>query len=656
MYAQNFGLKRRPFRANATGADVFVGPQIVIAMAGLRKSLAASDAIATVSGPVGSGKTTLVLRTLDSICTDRRIIRIARMQLQCSDILEFLLDELGIKDQPSGPIRKFSAFRRRLQELEEMDCRVFIAVEDSVRLGSENLAELEALTAADTGASDGASIVLMGDEGLVDSLAGPELARTRQRIRQHYTTTALCAAELRGYLRHSFRLSGGDFENVFEANAAPLLHHLSDGIPRVVNNLVEAAMTAAADQDLTQVSSELLAWVAENEFALNAADFDLQSQPAMLPTAAVTPVVANDPEPVTETLATLEIEPALEAVPVLEAEFVAEPEPVVVFASAEQELQEELPTVVNIPELIQDTLPDLEVLAPELAADDIPAWDRDPTLAQLRPDFAALEKAMAFAQADEPKAVVEESQPAVAKAPDIPELIPEITLDNAISQRIESNLIDEPGEVSAPAAEAGTAGASDLPTVSLPPKQSKKADSELDRIASELARAKSIEDIDERMAETFFGDELNLAASQFIKPKSSGESANDDQENVVATGQPVATGTRPSADFEVTLQAAFSPDEGGLDMSASQRLKTVRALNADLHSSLRRPDTTAANDSSTGSVESRESIEDQINTSMTQTLKALNVSPPISRNEFGDDDADDHNEEKGGFFNRFKRS
>jgi hypothetical protein len=51
-------------------------------------------------------------------------------------------------------------------------------------------------------------------------------------------------------------------------------------------------------------------------------------------------------------------------------------------------------------------------------------------------------------------------------------------------------------------------------------------------------------------------------------------------------------------------------------------------------------------------IEQPESIEDQINTSMTQTLKALNARAP-SVYDGDDDDDDDH---KGGFFSRFKRS
>ena len=87
-----------------------------------------------------------------------------------------------------------------------------------------------------------------------------------------------------------------------------------------------------------------------------------------------------------------------------------------------------------------------------------------------------------------------------------------------------------------------------------------------------------------------------------------------------------------------------------MDLSASQRLKTVRALNADLHPSLREPgNDVAANGSPDGGV-TPESIEDQINTSITETLKALKVPPSVA-NEDNDEETG-----KSGFFSRFKRS
>ena len=92
-----------------------------------------------------------------------------------------------------------------------------------------------------------------------------------------------------------------------------------------------------------------------------------------------------------------------------------------------------------------------------------------------------------------------------------------------------------------------------------------------------------------------------------------------------------------------------SRPDGGMDLSASQRLKTVRALNADLHPSLREPGTPAANDAPRA--EEPDSIEDQINTSITQTLEALKVRPPV-----GGLNDDEEEKSKSGFFSRFKRS
>ena len=48
-------------------------------------------------------------------------------------------------------------------------------------------------------------------------------------------------------------------------------------------------------------------------------------------------------------------------------------------------------------------------------------------------------------------------------------------------------------------------------------------------------------------------------------------------------------------------------------------------------------------------------IEEQITTSLTETMKILNVAPaPAAVND--DDDDDDEEENKGGFFSRFRRS
>ena len=783
MYEEHFGLKKRPFPAKAKGTDVFVGPQTAKTMAGLKKALASQDAVVTVSGPAGSGKTTLVAKALDALSDTHVAIRIGRMQLKGTDALEFLLEELGVEDLPRGPIRQFAALRTQLHALESRNRRLVIVIEDAVRIGADTVAELEALTAADAGDSAGAALVLMGDERLADFCREPQLSRLAQRIRKRLAIEALCAAEMRGYLMHSFRLAGADFELIFDDRSAALVHHLTDGIPRLANNIIESTLSAAATDGVDKISASFVAGVARNEFGLETGDFDLSTAE---PFADPLPVVESKPAPEPEHVA--EPDPVPELQPIAAQEPVAEPEPlaeskpaadpVIVFSDETDEGL--LPDADDIPELIQDTMPDLEVLAPEFTAADttekqpdnipelqpefapvttadgipqlqqakkvdaisepqpapkpelvpvaeaapiaelvpepepepvlesepepevvlepepepelaapntepeshIPDWDRDPTFAELKPDLDALEKAMAFAHGDAddddsaPAPVADKSSvPAAPEVEKAVEEIPEITLDNAIQARVADNLIDEPGQISAtdPETRGSASSKTDIPKVSIAPQKAKKADAELEKIAAELAKAKTIEDVDDKLAETLFGEEINLIAAQVVASGSAPESANDEELKLFDTAASAIAQTAGSQQaeavaheapaLEVLLEKREHGGEAGLDLSASQRLKTVQALNADLHPSLREPENEppaavpSASEPQTPETPP-EPIEDQINTSITQTLKALNVTSPtaaagIPLATFDDDEVE---EKKGGFFSRFKRS
>ncbi len=838
MYEQHFGLEKRPFSVKPTGTEVFVGPQTAKTMAGFRKALASQDAVVTVSGAAGTGKTTLVERALDAIGSKYKTIRVGRMQMNASDVLESLLIVLGVTDRPSGTIQRFTALRKKLKDLQDAGTRVFIVVEDALRAGAETLAEIEALTVADAGESDGAGIVLMGDERLFEFMKDPALAQLQQRIRQRHRIKALCVAELRGYLKHSLRMAGGDFDQMFDARSAELIHALSEGIPRVANTLVDAVLVAATTQRVTQIPARLIASVASDEFGLSSEDFDftgpdeadlplVEPAPAAdvadtaaeeAPVDEATPAVATEesipaPDLVAEPAPVDEAAPAAVAEESLPAtDLIAEPtpevgeepgetsDPVIVFADADEKSPE---GSVDIPHLIQDTLPDLAILSqryatlaesyeadagteeaaaepeaelsadnipelmseptvdaaagdapeagpvaeqasapepaaepkweltpepefelvagvvpaledaptpeinagnedipelraepacetaakdipelrveieavaenapvappepvdaavPEPAADvataesqpnsaeeEIPEWERDPTLAQLKPDLDALEQAMAFTHGEEApinaKDAAIDPEKLAESVADI-EDIPEIILDQAIETGVENLDLEVPSDIR-------------------PPVPAQKSDPELDRIAADIANAKSLEDIDDIMAETLFGSGISMLAAQITANPPTEDSANDELElfhelpaaPVAATKEKVppvarnkAAPRRSDISEEISIETRAPVANNGLDLGASQRLKTVRALNADLHPSLREPENTP--EAGTGqAIQSPQTIEDQINTSITQTLKALKIPPELL------DDEDD--EPKKGFLSRFRRS
>jgi type II secretory pathway predicted ATPase ExeA len=754
MYENYFGLKKRPFRALASGNDVFVGPQTATTMAGLKKALSTPDAIASVSGPIGAGKTTIVNRAVHAIGEQRLIVALGRIHLGHDEVLELLLDEMGADPIPAGTVQRFTKFRRLLQEQSTNNTRVVIVVEDAPRIGVEALAELEALTATDAGVSDGANIVLMGEQ-MAELLGAPEMSRLKQRLRLRMSVQPLSSNELHGYLNHCFRLAGNDFDAVFEQGSAELIHALSDGIVRIANNLVESALTSAMHAKQERVTTELLKTVAATEYGLDVKEppavVVIEPEPEPAPVAQPEskvelapepePEPAPEPEPVAEPESKVELPPVLEPPPEPEPE--PEPEPVQAYSVAELVVDEN-DGEDAIPELIQDTLPNLVILAPALASpaepekttEGAPAWERDPTLAQLRPDLDALEHAMAVAQGLAPDPEEEASAETVSE--EIPELVPAITLDKQIKAKIEeaAELLEQseheveepvvetpvkpmpvmmptlfhspkPVAVAAPepvaaapepvatepepvaaapepvaaapepvaAAPEPVAAAQPPVEVQEPAQDAANDNAELEKIAEniaraktiddveeiveDIARAKTIDDVDDKMAETLFGEEFGTIAMQIAERIAAESSANDEME--FASEEPNAAVS--NLDFESTaaISAEPTPAPGdpvvGSAATASERLATVRALNGTLNKAPPVPSSAEvivmadpAMHEPPHSSDEPKSIEDQINTSITQSQKALNVRPPAGVVVEKD------GSEKKGFFGRFRKS
>ncbi len=799
MYKNHFGLERRIFHGNTAGADVFVGPQTANVLQGIKKALTAPDAVVTLTGPVGCGKSTTVAHSLGAISGKNAIVRVGRFPLQRGELLDLLFDHMRIQQRPQRGNQKLALFRTLLFNLAKNDSRMFILVEDAPFLGPDMLAELEVVTAADTGPSDGAAIVLMGDDYLRELVASKPLARLRQRIRLRRSLEPCSMEELGGYLRHCFRQAGGDFDKAFASGTIGLLHELSGGILRVVNNLVEASLEAAAETKVATVSLDLISRIGNEEFGLtgkftrlpeissrqpeprhsddataelvalsmpaqaaaaepvaHANDDDIpeliqDTQPALailsdapaatkaagrshsqhtlpdiaaisaeLGAAPAIPEPAAKPEPAPKPVAgkppaarpetkpvagkppaakpetkpvaskppaakpetkpvaskppaakpavkprpapaiTLELEPEPRPAPPPDRAVEPELEP---FAELELDPQPEPAGDEAIPTLTDATGAVPSPAKDTAADDDTPAWDRDPTLAELRPDLDALERAMAVAHGRDPDAEQDGAQvpePGRKKAPGKAiEDIPEITLDDSINRKVDVAALERKQRLEKEGIVAEEDTAADKAEMAEQERvRQEKSAAELEKIAQGLARAKTIEDVDDKMAETLFGEELSVAAAA-VAARVAEEAA---AEAAKASEKPAAAAPRPKSELEkefesvwgeapgveVSIDSTLEDQKGGLDISASQRLATVRALSAANAGSAK---------AATGSTPAAPAvkpvpIEEQITTSLTQTMKALKVKPdPAAINDDDDDD-----ERKGGFFSRFRRS
>jgi len=269
MFDTHFGMTATPFDSKAQGAAVFNGSQQSVVCDRLRRALAAKDAIVTITGPVGVGKTTLVNHALATLSPGRKAAWIGRMSLAPEEVLTLLLAGFGIQQPIKGKISRFAAFRRILQKQAQTGVPVAIIVEDAARLGVDTLAELEAMTAADTSDETGANLILMGQPGMQELLSSPELARLRQRNRLRQVIEPLSLAETSDYIDYAISTADGDAD-LFSPESVQIIHDCSAGVPRIINTLCASALQEAALHDKA-VSSLLVADIAREAFDFDAA-------------------------------------------------------------------------------------------------------------------------------------------------------------------------------------------------------------------------------------------------------------------------------------------------------------------------------------------------------------------------------------------------
>ena len=292
MFESHFGLKSNPFGAKAKAGGVFVGPRQIEMIGRIQNGLRSQDAVITVTGTVGVGKTTLITRALEQMSPGRTAAWVGRMQLGAEDLVELLLAGFGIKSKSKGPVRRYAAFRRLMQIQADAGAQVAIIVEDAHRIGVDALDELEALTAADGTDTAGANVILMGQPHLGEFLGAPELARLAQRTRLRQTIDAFSAPEVQGYLKHVVRHAGGDFDKLFDAGTVEIVHRATGGIPRMINTLCAAALTAAMEAGSRRVSAAQIEQVAVEAFGYDPSQF-----PPLEKAAAPEPTPAVEPQP-----------------------------------------------------------------------------------------------------------------------------------------------------------------------------------------------------------------------------------------------------------------------------------------------------------------------------------------------------------------------
>ena len=242
MYERFYQLRERPFALSPDPDYLYPSRVHQEALDYLRYGVESQAGFIVITGEIGSGKTTLLqtlLRTLDSQTTVGRIVN---TMLEPRELLETIMIDFGL--DPTGKSKPL-LLRDLSQYLVDQRLAgrlVLLVIDEAQNLGLAALEELRMLSNLETEKSKLLQIVLVGQPTLRDKLAAPELEQLRQRITVSYHLRPLDADETGLYINHRLRRASVGAALSFPRAATDLIHTRSNGVPRIINVICDAAL------------------------------------------------------------------------------------------------------------------------------------------------------------------------------------------------------------------------------------------------------------------------------------------------------------------------------------------------------------------------------------------------------------------------------
>lgn len=269
MYLEHYGLRELPFSLTPDTSFFFGYGHYRDAFNTLTVALQGGEGFIKVTGEVGTGKTLLCRKLLNSLDKEYATAYIPNPYLSPSGLVNAVADELQVAiDASEGTHRALKAISERLIALNGEGRKVVLCIDEAQAMPEQTLETLRLITNLETEKHKLLQVVLFGQPELDERLAQKSIRQLRQRITFSYTLQPLDTAGLGAYLQHRLLIAGGNGEVGFDEDAIKLLYRGSRGFPRLVNILAHKALMLGYGQGIHRIgSAQIKAAIADTEGA-----------------------------------------------------------------------------------------------------------------------------------------------------------------------------------------------------------------------------------------------------------------------------------------------------------------------------------------------------------------------------------------------------
>jgi putative secretion ATPase (PEP-CTERM system associated) len=268
MYESYYGFTERPFQLSPDPRFFFATSHHQRALSYLQYGLDQGEGFIVITGPIGTGKTTIARNLLANIADENIVAaQLVTTKLSPKELLDLVAAEFNITVTGNSKADLLQNIEKFLIQLHKQGKRALLLVDEAQNLPAETVEELRMLSNFQLDNKPLIQSFLLGQEELKAIISSPNMEQFRQRIIASAHLKPLTTAELKDYINHRLTQANCNKEALFSDDGFQLIFEKTLGVPRKINIFVDRLLLFGFLEDLSEINCQAINEVA-NEMSV----------------------------------------------------------------------------------------------------------------------------------------------------------------------------------------------------------------------------------------------------------------------------------------------------------------------------------------------------------------------------------------------------
>ncbi len=264
MYESYYGFNERPFQLSPDPRFFFATNHHQRALSYLQYGLDQGEGFIVITGPIGTGKTTIARNLLANIADENIVAaQLVTTKLSPDELLELVAAEFKISVTGESKADILQSIEQFLISLNRQGKRALLLVDEAQNLPAETVEELRMLSNFQLNNKPLIQSFLLGQEELKAIISAPGMEQFRQRIIASAHLKPLNTEEVKNYINHRLTHANCNKEALFSEEGFQLIFEKTLGVPRKINIFVDRLLLFGFLEELNHIDCKSINEVAK---------------------------------------------------------------------------------------------------------------------------------------------------------------------------------------------------------------------------------------------------------------------------------------------------------------------------------------------------------------------------------------------------------